>query len=293
MIISPIFYMGNKKKLIKKGLTEMFPKNINTFFDLFAGSCIVSMNSNANSYVINDINPRLIQLYNMFKNFTSSHIIEKIEKNIENFGLPKERTKRNVYNNLSKLEEYKEAYNNLRHKYNSDKDVFDFYTLMFYSFSQQFRFSKNGNFNMPFGNDCFSEKNKEYIVEAESFFKYDKLQIFNTQYYNLIDMIKKDDFVYIDPPYLNTVAVYNEHNGWSYEDEEKLLLFCEEINRRGIKFAMSNVVVSKNIVNTSLISWCEKMKFHVYEFKNFGYTTCGNINSVKEVLICNYEVGNV
>ena len=27
MIISPIFYMGNKKKLIKKGLIDLFPKN--------------------------------------------------------------------------------------------------------------------------------------------------------------------------------------------------------------------------------------------------------------------------
>jgi len=30
-IKSPIFYMGNKKKLINKGLIELFPKNINTF----------------------------------------------------------------------------------------------------------------------------------------------------------------------------------------------------------------------------------------------------------------------
>ena len=34
MIISPIFYMGNKKKLIKKGLIELFPKNINKFSTL-------------------------------------------------------------------------------------------------------------------------------------------------------------------------------------------------------------------------------------------------------------------
>ena len=39
----------------------------------------------------------------------------------------------------------------------------DFYTLMFYSFSQQFRFNNKGEFNMPCGNDCFSDKNKEYI----------------------------------------------------------------------------------------------------------------------------------
>ena len=46
MIISPIFYMGNKKKLIKKGLVDLFPKNINTFVEPFGGTGIVSMNTN-------------------------------------------------------------------------------------------------------------------------------------------------------------------------------------------------------------------------------------------------------
>ena len=31
MIYSPIFYTGNKTKLIKKGLIDLFPKNINKF----------------------------------------------------------------------------------------------------------------------------------------------------------------------------------------------------------------------------------------------------------------------
>ena len=44
--------MGNKKKLINKGLVELFPSNINMFIDLFAGSSIVSMNVVANKYII-------------------------------------------------------------------------------------------------------------------------------------------------------------------------------------------------------------------------------------------------
>ena len=54
MKISPIFYMGNKKKLINKGLIELFPKNISMFVDLFAGSGVVSMNTEASKYIINE-----------------------------------------------------------------------------------------------------------------------------------------------------------------------------------------------------------------------------------------------
>ena len=35
VIKSPIFYMGNKERLIKKGLIDLFPKNINKFIDCF------------------------------------------------------------------------------------------------------------------------------------------------------------------------------------------------------------------------------------------------------------------
>ena len=54
MIISPIFYMGNKKKLIQKGLIDLFPNDIDCFIDVFAGSSVVSMNVKANQYYIND-----------------------------------------------------------------------------------------------------------------------------------------------------------------------------------------------------------------------------------------------
>ena len=58
-IISPIFYQGCKKKAIKNGLINLFPTKINTFYDLFGGSGIISMNTKANNYVLNDIDSNL------------------------------------------------------------------------------------------------------------------------------------------------------------------------------------------------------------------------------------------
>lgn len=187
-VISPIFYMGNKKKLIKKDLIDLFPKNINTFVDLFAGSGIVSMNVMADKYFINDIDPHLIELYNMFRKYSADTIIEHIENRIHEFGLAKERTKRNEFKDKGKIEQYKNAYMKLRKEYNEQKDksVLDFYTLMFYSFSQQFRFNNNGEFNMPCGNDCFSEKNKEYIINGCDFFGKDNVKISNIDFKKMI-----------------------------------------------------------------------------------------------------------
>ena len=290
MKISPIFYMGNKKKLINKGLIELFPKNINMFVDLFAGSGVVSMNTEASKYIINDIDTNLIDLYNMFKFTKADAIIEHIESRIEEYGLARERTKRNEFKDKEKIEQYKKAYMSLRSDYNKNKTVLDFYTLMFYSFSQQFRFNNKGDFNMPCGNDCFSDKNKEYIRDGRVFFKSDNVIITNNDFRKLkISKLDNNSFVYLDPPYLDTTATYNENGGWTIKDEQDLYNICEELNNNGIKFGMSNVFINKGKTNDKLIEWCHKNKWDIYTFDKFTYMACGKGNSnAKEVFIKNY-----
>lgn len=284
--------MGNKKKLINKGLIDLFPKDINTFYDLFAGSAIVSMNVEANKYFVNDIDYHLYELYAMFKVFSDDVIIRHIEDRIDEYGLARERTKRNEYKDKEKIEQYKAAYMKLRTEYNKYQgaNVLDFYTLMFYSFSQQFRFNSKGDFNMPCGNDCFSDKNREYISNGTKFFKRDNVKINNGDFQKLcVEELNKDDFVYLDPPYFNTTATYNENNGWSEDDENALYSLCERLNENKIKFGMSNVFENKNVKNQKLIGWCNKNKWNVYTFDKFTYMACGKGNSnAKEVFITNY-----
>ena len=294
MIISPIFYMGNKKKLIKKGLIELFPNNIDTMIDLFSGSGIVALNTKANKYIVNDIDSNLIDLYNLFKTKDKNEIINHIENRINEYGLARERTKRNEFKDKEKIEQYKKAYMNLRKYYNENKNVLDFYTLMFYSFSQQFRFNSKGEFNMPCGNDCFSEKNKEYIENGCNFFNSDNVFITNYDFRKLkIDKLNKNDFVYLDPPYLNTTATYNENDGWTIREEKDLYKLCEGLNNEKIRFGLSNVFENKGIKNEGLIKWCEDNNWNVYTFDKHTYMACGKGNSnAKEVFITNYEMNN-
>lgn len=296
IVVSPIFYMGNKRKLINKGLCELFPKDIETFVDLFSGSGIVSMNIKANKIIINDIDTHLIELYQLFKKHTANEIILHMERRINDFGLPKERTKRNKYDNKGKIEQYKAAYFKLRNEYNKTKSVLDFYTLMFYSFSQQFRFNSKGEFNMPFGNDYFSESNKQYIYEGCNFFHNGNIQISNIDFKNFdIDNLTKNDFIYLDPPYSITTAVYTENRngyaGWSEIDEISLYQLCELLNKKNIKFGMSNIFYNKGNANLKLIDWCNYNHFNTYNFSSHTYSACGKGNSMaKEVFISNYQI---
>ncbi len=291
MKISPIFYMGNKKKLIKKGLIELFPKDIDCMFELFGGSAIVSMNTNANKYFIYDISPHLIELYKLFKEHTEDEIINHVNSRIEEYKLPKIRTRRNMLIGREKeIEEYKKSYMKFREYYNTHKNTLDFYTLMFFSFSQQFRFNNNGKFNMPFGNDCFTETNEQYIRNGCKFFNNENVQIIKDDFRNFnIDLLSDKDFVYLDPPYFNTTATYNENDGWNEQDENDLYKLCEELHKKNVKFGLSNVFSNKGILNQKIIDWCELHDWNVYTFNSMTYCACGKGNSnAKEVYICNY-----
>lgn len=291
MIISPIFYMGNKKKLINKGLIDLFPSSIGRFIDLFAGSAIVSINTIANEYLLNDIDEHLIQLYQIFTN-KPEDIIQHINKRIDEFGLAKERTSHIELNeeNKTKIERYKNSYINFRNYYNETKYPLDLYTLMFYSFSQQFRFNSKGGFNMPCGNDCFAESNYEYIKNGCDFFNKNNIKLCNSDFRKFnIEEFTVNDFIYLDPPYRNTTATYNENNGWSEKDEDDLYAFCEQLNSFNIKWGLSNVFKSKNIVNDKLIKWRDLHNWNVYKFDKVSYSACGKGNSnAQEVYICNY-----
>lgn len=271
------------------------PHEIDTFVDAFTGSGIVSMNTKAKRYILNDIDEHLAQLYSLFSDNTAESIIAHIEEYIEKYELPKERTKRNVFSDKEKIEKYKSSYFAFRDEYNKDKsNTFMFYTLMFFSFSQQFRFNGKGEFNMPFGNDCFTDKNKEYIRNGCNFFQNNDVVRTAKDFRGLdYDKLTQNDFVYFDPPYSITLSVYNENRdgrkGWTTQDDKDLFEICDSLTANGVKFAMSNVFSNKGNINDELITWCERNKYNVYSFDSHTYTACGKGNSnAKEVLIMNY-----
>lgn len=285
-IISPIFYMGNKRKLINKGLIDLFPVEIDTFLDLFGGSGIISMNVNANRYIVNDLDKNVYAFYKMFKTVSHEEIIQKILENINKFGM----NRIGVKQNSPESETYKERYFDLRNYANKTKNIIDIYSCMFYAFSQQMRFNSKGDFNMPFGNGAFTETNEEYIKNGCKFFSNQNVLIGSVDFRKLpIDRLKKNDFVYLDPPYFNTTATYNENGGWTEQDEVDLFALCEKLNKNGVKWGMSNVFKCKDKVNEHLINWCENNNWNVHTFNKFTYMACGKGNSnATEVFITNY-----
>lgn len=293
---SPIFYMGNKYKLLPQ-LQPLFPKNIDTLYDLFGGSGCISANINAKKIIYNEINDDIVSLYKLFLEYTPEELDTKIKTYIKEYNLNTEGE--NVKQNDPTTKDIRNFYNNnyvnFRKTYNnSTRDYVMLYTLTFYSFSNLIRFNSDNDFNMPYGNRCYTHKHYKQIQKWHDVIENKKIEISQVSAFDILNnaIFNINDFIYLDPPYSNTLAIYNEKHGssgWTIDDDEKLFTILEKLNKCGIRWGMSNVFVNKGHENTHLIKWCKKNNWNVHHL-NINYAALGRGNSRSdEVYICNYN----
>lgn len=283
LIKSPMNYIGGKYKLLPQ-ILERFPNKINTLYDVFGGGGTVSLNTKAQHIYYNDIVHYIGDMFNELKGQDSQDCINKIHKIINTYNLSKE--------NL-------EGFLKLRDYYNNGNKTWDiFYTLMCYSFNNQYRFNNNQEYNSSFGKykSCFSK------VTEDKFMRFiDRLNkidiVFDSKDFRDIDFsdADKNDLVYLDPPYLITCGNYNDgkrgFRGWNEKDEIDLLNLLDKLDKQGVRFALSNVFECKGKSNDILKEWSNKYRL---AYINSNYGNCNyhakdkSKNSTVEVLITNY-----
>ena len=286
-IKSPLNYIGGKYKILNQ-IIPKFPKKINTFVDLFGGGFNVGINVNANNLIYNDVIEPLCELINYFYDNTADDVILKLERNIKENNLTKE--------NLEAFKKLRNKYNHYNYE-NEENRVLDFYTLILYSFNYQIRFNQSMEYNTPFGKNRSSynlntKKNIKNFID-----KLNKINLSITKK-RFIDFdfssLGKDDFVYCDPPYLITTGSYNDGNrgikDWTIDDEKNLLNILDDLNSRGVKFALSNVLVANDKKNDILTEWSKKYTVYIIKntFNNSNYRRKSKDDAI-EVLITNYE----
>lgn len=300
-IKSPIFYMGNKYDLLHE-LIPRFPKKeeINTFIDLFGGGGTISLNVDYNNIIYNELNNNVFNLLMLIKNNEPQIVINHIKSRVEEFDLNKEGT--DVRQNIKDIEKirnyYSDNYFKFRDFYNKqeNKNILDLFTLTFFSFCNLIRFNSKSEFNMPFGNCCFIKEHETIINNAYNVLQNKNITFSNNNAFNILKDIKNNNdniFIYCDPPYTNTTAIYNEQKafgGWSIEDDYKLFAELDRIDKLGVKFALSNVLENKGKINNHIYEWANKNKYRIIflEDKQYASLGKGNANS-KEILITNYE----
>ena len=294
---SPLFYVGDKYKLIQE-ISTHFPDKISKFIEPFAGGGSVFLNINADEYLLNDINVNVYYLHKflMEQAKVPEFFFNEIEKIIEKYNLSRSYKENIVPDELKRqwkktyyAQFNKSGFEKLKNDFNKAeiKNYFQFYLLLIYGFNRMIRFNTSGKYNLPVGNVDFNRNVVEALTDYFTVVNRKNLNWSNEDYIHFIRKTKpaKNDFVYLDPPYLITFSEYNKL--WNENKEEQLLNLLEELNKKGIRFAISNVTHYKNKENTIFSEWAKKYKMYPIKSNYISYYD-NSIKNFKEVLITNY-----
>ena len=303
IIQSPLNYTGGKFKLLPQILPH-FPKNVDLFVDLFCGGGNVGINVPCNKVVFNDNNALLRYMFGTFKNMDKDSTFEMIDLIIKKYNLSDSDTYGYEHYNCNSsdgLSKYNsEGFMRLRDDFNhhTNQDYYYYimlYVLIVYAFNNQIRFNSKGEFNLPAGKRDFNKKMREKLSLFIDRIKSGDYSFESHDFRELPNENWNDKtFVYADPPYLITCATYNEQDGWNEKLEKELLSYLDNLNERGIRFALSNVLHSKGKENKLLIDWINSNigKYRViyldYDYSNSNYQTKDRTSKAEEVLIVNY-----
>ncbi len=294
---SPLFYVGDKYRLMKQ-LVDLFPREINNFYEPFVGGGTVFLNVEAKKYFLNDIDKHLVNIHKFLISNAKEpeKFFEDVEKVIRKYKLShsykndivpdslKKEFKKTYYARFNK-----EGYEKLRVHVNKNKknDPLILYILLIYGFNRMLRFNGGGKFNLPVGNVDF---NKNVVIALNNYFEFiqnKKIKFTSQDFRKFFEKraYEKGDFVYFDPPYLIASSEYNKL--WGEDEEINLLNLIDELNKKGVKFALSNVTHYNGSKNNLLIKWMKKYKVHNIKSNYISYHN-NSKKKIKEVLITNY-----
>lgn len=294
---SPFFYVGDKYKLMPQ-LLKVFPKNINRYFEPFCGGGSSFLNVVANSYFLNDIDANMIKMHNMLNLYARNpEMFYNIIVNVEDkYNLSASHKRDIVPNDLKEkyVKTYfarfnKLGYEKMRDDYNKDKDNYELlYVILIYGFNRMLRFNNKGDFNLPVGN---VDLNQNVINSLKNYFDFANNNELHFSSFDFREFLKsyhfnKNDFIYLDPPYLISNSEYNKI--WSEQDESDLLNLLDDLNKKGVRFAISNLIFQKGKTNAIFLNWAKKYKMYDVQSNYINYHNNTVNNNSKEVVVINY-----
>lgn len=297
IIKSPLNYTGGKHRLLPQ-ILPLLPTT-ECFLDLFAGGATVAINMNSSQVIINDINSRVIELFEWLYRQDSVAVIQQVKKIVKKFNLSDTAANGYAYyecNSSEGLSKFnREGFIALREKYNASPNPLLLYTLIIFSFNNQIRFNSIGGYNLPPGKRDFNQNMQLKLTSFMDSLKTKKNVIFSSQDFRAVklDSLPNDTLIYCDPPYLITTASYNENGAWTTTDEYSLLSFLDKANSKGFKFALSNVLEAKNQENKLLKEWIHDNSYMCHKlsksYANSNYQRKNKSAPSIEVLVTNYS----
>lgn len=297
IIRSPFFYVGDKYKLMPQ-LKQLMPENIEDYIEPFVGGGSSFLNSKGQKYILNDVDVYVIKLHKELSKYVGKKeaLLKKLYKIIDDYGLSCSYRNITVSDELKKqypktyYAKYNKAgYERLRTDFNkTKKNILQLYILLIYGFNHMIRFNLSGDFNLPVGNVDFNKNVYEALSNYLDFIKGKEIEFHNSDYKKFLNSltITEKSYVFLDPPYLISMSEYNKL--WNEEKEKELCAFLDELNARGVKFGITNLITHKGNTNTTFSDWAKKYIIYDIDSNYISFNDNTIKEDTKEVFVTNY-----
>lgn len=272
--VAPILkWAGGKRQLLEEIFKYIPNKNIRAYYEPFLGGGAVLFKMQPKRAIVNDTNSELINVYNVVKNDVYALIndLKKHENTADYYYKIREKDRAEGYRNLSDIERAsriiylnKTCYNGL------------------------FRVNNHGEFNVPFGGYKNPNIiNERTLLSVSKYLNKNNITLLNTDFEEAVKGIRKDSFVYFDPPYypISDSSSFTGYTlkGFDSNDQIRLKKVCDRLNNRGIKFLLSNSSAP------FIIDLYKDYKIE-YVRANRNINSLGNKRGeIIEILVRNYE----
>ena len=257
-------WAGGKYALVEKIQAHLPQAEV--LIEPFVGAGSVFLNTDYPSYVLNDINPDLINLYKILQKKPDDYV----EQSEALF----------TAKNNDPLRYYA-----LRKEFNESQDIFQraiiFLYLNRFGYNGLCRYNLSGIFNVPFGSykaPYFPRKELYYFAE-----KAQQATFMCEPYENIFSQAGENSVIYCDPPYapISKTANFSSYakNGFNLNDQAQLAGIANNIaSQKGITVLISNHDTSftRDIYQQAQLSELQVNRF----ISQSG----GNRNKVSELL---------
>ena len=220
-------WVGGKRQLMFELLKNM-PKSHNRYFEPFVGGGALFFELQPEDAYISDMNEELINLYSVVRDNVYDLILD----------LSKHEVSKEYFLEIRNIDRTKK-YNKLTNVQRASRFIY----LNRTCFNGLYRVNSQGQFNVPFG----YYKNPR-ILDADNLLNCSELlkktEIICADFSEILNKVKKGDFVYFDPPYvpLNETSSFTSYtkDGFNIDMQFKLKEVCDELDSMGVMFMLSN-----------------------------------------------------
>lgn len=231
-LVSPFLkWVGGKRQLITE-IEAALPNQVSRlrYFEPFLGGGAVLFSLQPRNAVVNDYNEELINVYQVIRD-NVEELIADLANHVNEADYFYE------IRGLDRTDDYE----NLTPIKRASRVIY----LNKTCYNGLYRVNSSGEFNSPFGRYANPNiVNAPTLRAVSRYLNTNNLQFFSGDYENVLNDANRRSFVYLDPPYHPVSPSSNftgyVQGGWNDADQIRLREACDELNRRGVKFLLSN-----------------------------------------------------